>query len=49
MADCENCNEKVGQVWKHRRPTHTMTHRREEWLCAGCHPRMRGSLAQQSV
>lgn len=38
--DCDNCNEARVRVWKHRRPTETMTHRREEWLCASCHPKM---------
>ncbi|WP_324665898.1 hypothetical protein [Haloarcula sediminis] len=45
MADCDNCNDEVGHLWKHRRPTETMTYRREEWLCAGCHPRVHEGLA----
>ena len=49
MAHCENCNDDVVHVWKYRRPTETMTHRREEWLCAGCHPQMSEHLRQQRV
>jgi len=41
MSDCDNCHTEVAHVWKYRRPTETMTHRREETLCAGCHPRIR--------
>ncbi len=40
MVGCDNCNDESGQLWKHRRPTETMTFRREEWLCGGCHPRI---------
>jgi len=49
MVDCDNCNDEVGHVWKHRRPTETMTYRREEHLCAGCHPRMREGLSKRSA
>jgi hypothetical protein len=49
MENCDNCDEAVGHVWKHRRPTETMTYRREEWLCAGCHPRMRARLLRRSA
>lgn len=49
MAQCENCTDDVAHVWKHRQPTETMTHRREEWLCAACHPRMSERLRQTRV
>lgn len=49
MSTCENCNHEGTHVWKHRRPTETMTHRREEWLCANCHPQMRETLVKQRV
>jgi len=40
MDNCDNCNDAVGNVWKYRRPTETMTHWREEYRCASCHPRI---------
>ena len=49
MADCDNCNDEVVHVWKHRRPTETMTHRREEWLCSSCHPKMSDVLGRTSA
>jgi hypothetical protein len=49
MSHCENCNDSVTTVWKHLRPTETMTHRRAEWLCADCHPRMGKRRRQTSA
>jgi len=49
MADCDNCNDDVVHVWKHRRPTESMTHRREEWLCSSCHPKMSEVLGRTSA
>jgi len=49
MSHCENCNDSVATVWKHLRPTETMTHRRAEWLCANCHPRMGKRRRQTSA
>ncbi|WP_254272632.1 hypothetical protein [Haloarcula marina] len=49
MVECENCNTDSVHVWKHRRPTETMTHRTVEWLCAGCHPGMSDALQHKRV
>jgi hypothetical protein len=49
MSNCENCKKDVASVWKHLRPTETMTHRREEWLCADCHPRLPASRQETNV
>lgn len=49
MSNCDNCSDEVSHVWKHRRPAETMTYRREEWLCAGCHPRIREGLVRQGA
>jgi transcriptional regulator NrdR family protein len=48
-ATCDNCNDAGVRVWKHRRPTETMTHRREELLCASCHPRMTAARGVTNV
>lgn len=45
MASCDNCDSDVLHVWKHRRPTDTMTHRTTEWRCTDCHPKMAGVFA----
>jgi rubrerythrin len=38
MVECDDCNEDVATVWRHRRYTDSMTHREIEWVCEDCHP-----------
>lgn len=38
MFECENCDDDVEEVLRHREYGVTVTHRVTRWLCHDCHP-----------
>ena len=38
MFACENCDDDVEEVLRHREYDMTVTHRVTRWLCRDCHP-----------
>jgi hypothetical protein len=38
MTECDNCEDDVQHVWRHRVVREGFTHRDVTWVCGDCHP-----------
>jgi hypothetical protein len=49
MVECDACEDEVLHVWRHRAITETVTHRKQRWVCADCHPKLSSTLRTEAA
>jgi ribosomal protein L37AE/L43A len=49
MVECDACEDEVLHVWRHRAITETVTHRKQRWVCADCHPKLASTLRSDTA